>query len=230
MLAIDEGVGRVLEALKATGQYDNTIIVFTSDQGFAWGQKGFKSKVAPYRGTVASPFIIRPLTKIAEQCAGRVIEQPVSGVDIPPTFFAQANISLPWKMHGHDLSPMFEAKEEKWNHPAMLVHTAKIYGSATDKVPPVTDPAIYHGPGIPWYVMLSEGRYKYVRNLIAGETEELYDIGKDPDELVNLAHDASNDAVLKQFRAATIDELRRTDAGMADNLPPVGTEKIRTAR
>ena len=40
--------------------------------------------------------------------------------------------------------------------------------------------------GVPWYVMLAEGRYKYVRNLIEGEVEELYDMWKDPDELENL--------------------------------------------
>ena len=229
VLAIDEGVGRVVKALKASGQYDNTMIVFTSDQGFAWGQKGFKTKLAPYRGTVAAPLIIRPVKKIASRCAGRVIEQPVSGVDIPPTFFAQAGLPLPWEMHGHDLSPLFRAKKTKWNHAAMLVHTAKLYGSKTNTIPPKTDRAIYHGPGVPWYVMLSEGRYKYVRNLIAGETEELYDIHKDPDELHNLAHDAKNDSVLKRFRAATIDELRRTRAGMVDNLPAVGTEDVRQA-
>ena len=59
VLAIDEGVGRVIKALKDSGQDENTLIVFTSDQGFAWGQHGFKSKVGPYHATVAAPFIIR---------------------------------------------------------------------------------------------------------------------------------------------------------------------------
>ena len=223
MLAIDESVGRLLIALKESGQDENTLIVFTSDQGFAWGQKGFKSKVAPYRATVAAPFIIRPPKAIAKNCAGRVIDSPVSGVDIPPTFFAQAGLELPWPMHGHDLSPLFSKGPVSWKHPAMLVHTAKTYGSATDKIPSKDDPALFHGPGIPWYVMLSEGRYKYIRNLVEGETEELYDIIADPDELVNKAHEPGLEKTLKKFRIEAIGELRRTRAGFVDDLPTVAS-------
>ena len=60
VLAIDEGVGKVMQALKASGQDRNTVVVFTSDQGFAWGQHGMKSKVAPHDAAVAAPLIIRP--------------------------------------------------------------------------------------------------------------------------------------------------------------------------
>ncbi|MDA7902334.1 sulfatase-like hydrolase/transferase [Mariniblastus sp.] len=230
VIAIDEGVGRLMKALKDSGQDENTLVVFTSDQGFAWGQHGFKSKVAPYRATVEAPLIIRPPKRIAAGYAGRVVDAPVSGVDLPPTFFAQSGIELPWKMHGHDLSPLFEANETKWNHPAMLVHTAKTYGSATQNIPVKDDPELYHGPGIPWYVMLSQGRYKYVRTLIAGETEELYDLDTDLEELHNLAHQEKHDPLLEKMRAQAIAELKRTDAGLAEHLPPVGTIKARQNR
>ncbi|MGB7344170.1 MAG: sulfatase-like hydrolase/transferase [Pirellulaceae bacterium] len=223
VLAIDEGVGRLMEALVASGQDDNTLVVFTSDQGFAWGQHGFKTKVAPYRATLEAPLIIRPTKQFAANVAGRVIETPVSGVDLPPTFFAQSNIPLPWKMHGHDLSPLLESKDATWEHPAMVVHTGKLYGSATNQIPGKDDPALYHGPGIPWYVMHCKGRYKYIRNLIAGETEELYDLDFDPNELYNLAHLEKFDGIVQNMRAQAIEELRRTDAGMVDHLPPVAT-------
>lgn len=224
VIAIDEGVGRVMTALKESGQDENTLVVFTSDQGFAWGQHGFKSKVAPYRATVEAPLIVRPTKKIADYCAGRVIETPVSGVDLPPTFFAQCGISLPWKMHGHDLSPLLKAMPAEWQHPAMLVHTAKVFGDETRRVPDKDDPSLYHGPGIPWYVMLTRGKFKYVRTLIEGETEELYDMDSDPDELQNLAHAQEHQKLLIEMRQETINELKRTDAGMANGLPGVGTE------
>jgi len=227
VLAIDESVGKLVDTLKLSGQLDNTLIVFTSDQGFAWGQKGFKSKVAPYRATVAAPFIIvPPKNNNSKIAAGRVIEEPVSGADIPPTFFSYAGIDLPWKMHGRSLHSLLGSKDKKWKHPTLLVHTAKQYGSDTDVVPQKEDPRLLHGPGIPWYVMLSEGKYKYIRTLIAGETEELYDIEKDPEELLNLAQDKANSAILKQYRKAALKELKRTNAKMVDNLPPVGTEKF----
>ena len=103
VIAIDEGVGRLMKALKDSGQDENTIVVFTSDQGFAWGQHGFKAKVAPYKATVGAPLIIRPTKMQSQKCAGKVVQSPVSGVDLPPTFFSQADIKLPWEMHGFDL-------------------------------------------------------------------------------------------------------------------------------
>jgi arylsulfatase A-like enzyme len=209
--AIDEGVGRLLEALKTSGQDKDTLIVYTSDQGFAWGQQGFKSKVAPYAGTVAAPMIIRPPSRRSTATAGRVVYTPVSGVDIPPTFFSQAGIDLPWKMHGRDLTPLLENRKNQWQHPAMLVHTGKIYGSSTASIPDVNDPRLYHGPGVPWYVMLSQGRYKYVRTLIEGEVEELYDTIADPGEITNLA-------VQPEYLSTL-----RTDAAFAKRLPSVGT-------
>ena len=227
VLAIDEGVGRLMDALVDSGQDENTLVVFTSDQGFAWGQHGFKTKVAPYRATLEAPLIIRPTRMNLAASAGRVIKTPVSGVDLPPTFFAQAGLTLPWKMHGHDLSPLLKSPDAQWNHPAMVVHTGKVYGSATSKIPTKEDPALYHGPGIPWYVLHCEGNMKYIRNLVADETEELYDLDADPDELTNLALVAQHDALLKKMRSAAVDELRRTDAGLADHLPPVGTEAAR---
>ena len=71
--------------------------------------------------------------------------------------------------------------------------------------------------------MLCEGEYKYIRNLIEGETEELYHMDDDPEEVVNLAQLAVHQETLKKFRSQAIDELRRTKAGMVDNLPAVGT-------
>lgn len=222
VLAIDEGVGKLLTALQESQQDQNTLVVFTSDQGFAWGQHGMKSKVAPHDAAVAAPLIIRPVSSSTSR-GGRLIKSPVSGVDLPPTFFAQAGIELPWPMHGRDLSPIL-AGQESWKHPAMLVHTGRQYGSATNTIPAADSPELFHGPGIPWYVMFARGKYKYVRNLIEGETEELYDLEKDPDELVNLAGDRIHRDRLKRLRAATIGELRRTKAGFADQLPVVANQ------
>ena len=225
VLAIDESVGRLMKTLEATGQNENTLIVYTSDQGFAWGQHGFKSKVAPYDATVQAPLIIRPAGGQASSVAGRVIESPVSGVDLVPTFFSAAGIELPWKMHGHDLSGLMKPEPATWQHPAMLVHTAREYGSKTRVIPPKGDERLLHGPGIPWYVMISQGHYKYVRNLIEGEVEELYDLRTDPDELTNLAFTDKHLPRLRQMRAAAVAELKRTDAPFVDSLPSFSTPK-----
>ncbi len=226
VLAIDEGVGRLLRALSDTGQDENTLIVFTSDQGFAWGQHGSKSKVAPYRATIAAPLIFRMPRAFASgnKSIGTVVTEPVTAVDLPATFFSLAGLKTPWKMHGYDLTPLLRDPEARWGKPSLLTHTAKQYGSDTDTIPPKGDPKLYHGPGVPWYVLLSQGRYKYVRTLIEGEMEELYDTVSDSDELRNLAELEAYRELLATYRKTAIQELERTGAGFVDSLPAASTE------
>lgn len=219
--AIDEGVGKLIATLKETGQYDNTLIVFTSDQGFAWGQKGFRMKLAPYDGTIRSALIV---SKPNELPSGKVCPQPAGGVDLIPTFFSFAGIEQPWKMHGQDLTPLLKDPEaERPIRPLLTALTGASYGSDCNAVPdPVKEKEkLFRGNGVPWWVSLHDGRYKYVRTLIEGEIEELYDLESDPEELKNLAlKKAHSDRVLK-MRKATVAELKRTDTGMVKNLPEV---------
>jgi len=223
VLAIDESVGRLLKTLKESGQDENTLIVFTSDQGFAWGQHGMKSKVAPYHASIAAPLIFRlpKALAIAHKSVGTVVSEPVTGVDLPVTLFSQAGLTQPWDMHGYDLSPLLMDPEASWGKPSLLVHTGKQYGSDTNTIPSRGDPKLYHGPGIPWYVLLSQGRYKYVRTLIEGETEELYDLVNDPEELSNLAINSKYGDLLKTYRRTALSELKRTGAGFVHKLPAV---------
>lgn len=214
--AIDDGVGQLMKALKESGQLENTLVVFTSDQGFAWGQHGFCTKLAPYDANVRSPMIVSFPGQIPE---GKVCKTPVGGVDLIPTFFQVAGIPQPWKMHGHDLMPLLKQPDRDWSHPVLLTLTGRNYGSDTDKIP--TDPAVRDLSGIPWWVFLVQGRYKYIRTLVDGEIEELYDLENDPEELTNLAVNPMFSKTVSRFRRALIKELKRTDAGMVKNLPAV---------
>ena len=149
---------------------------------------------------------------------------PVGGTDLPPTFFSIVGLPLPWEMHGHDLSPLLTNPKREWSHPVLTVSTGEKYGSDTDVIP--TDPAIlYKTANVPWWVSLMEGRYKYIRTLIEGEVEELYDLENDPEELVNLALNPNYQEKLRTMRSDTITELRRTKAGFADSMPPMSTEE-----
>ncbi|MCA9142037.1 MAG: sulfatase-like hydrolase/transferase [Planctomycetaceae bacterium] len=216
VLAIDEGVGKLMATLKETGQLDNTLVVFTSDQGFGWGQHGFCTKLAPYDATIRSPMIVSMPSKLP---VNAVCESPVGGVDIVPTFFNFAGLELPWKMHGHDLTPLLKDPTRVREEPVLTTLTGRSYGSDTDTVP--TDPEVLELNGVPWWVSLVSGRLKYIRALKEGQIEELYDLANDPEELTNLALDRDYVDKLAELRAATIAELRRTDAIMVDSLPPV---------
>lgn len=214
--ALDESVGRLVNVLKETGQYENTLIVFTSDQGFAWGQHGFATKLAPYDANIRSPLIVSMPARLP---SGKVVAHPVSGVDLVPTFFSFAGIDLPWDVHGHDLTPLLKDPSAEWKHPSLTAFTARSYGSDTNQLPEDTTKTNING--IPWYFMLREGPYKYIRYMVEGEIEELYDLRNDPDELTNIASEPAMQKQLRALRAATIAELKRTGAGIVANLPRV---------
>lgn len=212
--SLDEGVGRVIESLRETGQLDNTLIVFTSDQGYAWGQHGFNWKYAPYDANLLAPLIVRLPGKVAEN---RVCRHPVGGQDLIPTFFSMANIKLPWEMHGHDISAILKDPDAEWNHPVLMENTKYYYGKDTEKEDrPGWD-------GVPWWVFLRKGKYKYIRTLVENEIEELYDLEADPEELTNLALKPEHKKTLLSYRQQLLNELKRTKAGMVKNLPAVKT-------
>ena len=215
VFGLDEGVKRLMDVLEETGQRENTLVIFTSDQGLAFGQHGFLgTKIAAYDANVRSPLIISMPGQIPE---GRVCTTPVAGVDLVPTFFRYAGIERPWEMHGRDLSPLLKNPEADWPYPAMLVATGQKFGSDTNVIPGGKD--AFHAD-VPWYVMLRDKRYKYVRPLIH-DLEELYDLQEDPEELNNLAVKAEHLSRVRRMRAAAIAELRRTKAGFVDRMPAV---------
>lgn len=214
VLAIDEGVQQLLAALKETGQYENTLIVYTADQGFAWGQHGFRSKVAGYDATIRAPLIVSMSSRLP---SGRVCETPVGGVDLVPTFYKFAGIQTPWEMHGHDLTPLLENSDADWPHPVLIANTWQEYGSNTAEIPAAGGSR----NGIPWYVMVRQGRYKYIRSLVENELDEFYDLEKDPDELTNLAQNPEFAVKITAYREAMTGELKRTGAGFAESLSAV---------
>ena len=220
MAAVDEGVGRVLAALAQSGQLENTLVVYTADQGYGLGEHGFNQKVAPYDATVASPLIISWPGRIPE---GKVCPHPVNAPDLVDLFCRTAGVTIPWRTHGRDIRPLLaNPTTTAWSSPTLMTHTARSYGAETDEIP--TDERLTAAGGVPWYALLRDGRYKYIRTLVAGETEELYDLRADPEELTNLAARPEHAARLRELRAKAIAELRRTDAKFVDRMPPTRAE------
>ncbi|MBI2478924.1 MAG: sulfatase-like hydrolase/transferase, partial [Planctomycetia bacterium] len=217
MLAVDEGVGRVIEALQESGQLENTLVVYSSDQGFANGEHGLRQKVAPYEATYRSPLIVTMPGTIPE---GKYCPHPVNAPDLVVTFFAQAGIELPWKMHGRDITPLLKDPDSApWNHPTLYEHTGRDYGSDVSKSLTSGKESIHSG--VPYYVALRHGPFKYIRYLGADEPEELYNLESDPEELTNLAVGAEHRAERDRLHGRLLEELRRCDADFAGLLAGV---------
>lgn len=212
-MALDEGVGKVLQALEESGQLENTIVVYSADQGFGMGEHGFRAKLAAYDATYNSPLIISFPKRFPE---GRSCKIPVGGSDLVRTFFAWAGIEIPWTMHGRDITSILERPDVEDDRVLLYENMGQKYGSETNIIP--GDDTIFHG-NVPRWVAIRSGRYKYIRTLIEGEMEEIYDIQSDPDELRNLALLAENQSLLLELRQKTIQELIRTGAGFARSMP-----------
>jgi arylsulfatase A-like enzyme len=217
-LAVDEGVGKVLAALKESGQLDNTLVIYSADQGFALGEHGCSIKLAPYDANIASPLIVSMPSQLPQ---GKVCTQPVNSPDLVRTMLAFAGMAPPWTMHGRDMTPLLRDPEHAtFDSPTLLIHTGDRYGAETNTVP-ATMKEMQHDGKVPWWVLLRDGPFKYIRNLTAGEMEELYDLNADPEELHNLARIPGHREQVEALRAKTIAELKKQSIPFADVMPAV---------
>jgi arylsulfatase A-like enzyme len=107
--AVDDGVGRVLDYLEANGLAENTIVVYTSDQGFYLGEHGWFDKRFIYNESFKTPLMVRWPGVIKP---GSVNTQMVQNLDFAQTFLAAAGIEAPGDMQGESLLPLFAGKGE----------------------------------------------------------------------------------------------------------------------
>jgi len=213
LLAVDEGVGRIMKVLEQTGQTEDTLVVFTSDQGHAMGHHGFMWNVAPYDANLRVPLILRMPNKVAP---ATVCNRPIGTLDVLTTIFKLSELELPWKTHGRDMSALLEDPQSEWPHPVLLEHTRWELGHETDKA--VCSPDEYFRE-VPWWISVRKGKYKYIRTLVENEIEELYNLEEDPEELKNLAVDPTYRQIVDEYRQLLITELERTGAPLVKNLP-----------
>jgi len=215
-LALDEGIGRVMQTLRDSGQLENTLVVFAADQGFAMGEHGFRHKLGPYEANFNSPFIVSFVGKLPK---GKVCSNSACGGDLVATFFAYAGLKLPWEVHGRDLTPILKSPEQREEPRVVLLEEmGDMFGKDTAPVP-TDEQHLYHN-GVARWVAIRYGKYKYIRTLLAGEMEEIYDLEADPQELTNLALRPEHRALLTDLRSKCFAELRRTGAPFVDSLPP----------
>lgn len=217
--SIDESVGRLLDYLDAEGLTENTIVVYTSDQGFFLGEHGWFDKRFMYEESLQMPFVIRYPAGIK---AGTVSKDIATNVDFAPTFLDYAGLPVPSYMQGTSMRPLLEGdvgpdwqtsayhrywmhKDENhyaWAHYGLRNQRYKLiywYNSALD------EPGA-NGPDEPpeW---------------------ELFDCEKDPLELFNIADEPAAAGVF-----ATM--VKALDAKMAEigDLPEHDTAAVLAAR
>lgn len=181
---IDGAIGRFVEALEEAGLADNTIIVYSADNGYHMGNRGFAGKWSHYEESIRVPLIIAD-PRVDEDKKGRVTDALALNLDFPSTFLDWAGVDVPERYQGRSLEPVVsEGTPDDWRTDTFHEHFA-----VRHRIPP------FEG--------VRSHQFKYVRYVDEGNYEFLHDLKKDPDELVNLAKDPKYAEVLEKMRTRT---------------------------
>lgn len=200
MAAVDEGVGAFLQALEDTGQLANTLVVFSSDNGYLWGDWGLGDKRAPWEGSIRVPLLVR-YPKMIE--AGTRSDALVISVDVAPTFLELAGAPAAERVHGYSIVPLLKGDAARWRDVALFEYFQEAWL-----------------PRFPDWQSARSNRWKYVRYSSHPELNELYDLAADPNESRNLIDDPGAQDARKQMEAA-LDRLLRETAAPKELPPPI---------
>ena len=184
--SVDENVGRVLDYLDESGLAENTMVVYTSDQGFYLGEHGWFDKRFIYNESFKTPLLIRWPNKIRP---GMTSDEMVQNLDFAQTFLEAAHIDAPGDMQGESLMPLLTGNEEKWNRDAVYYHYYEYPGEHTVKR--------HYG--------IVTREYKLVHFYHDIDEWELYDRKKDPQEMTNVYHDPAYAATVSSLHKALTD-------------------------
>lgn len=173
LLSVDDQIDRFMKELEALGELDNTLVIYTSDNGYHWAEHGLTSKFLPYQESVNVPFIVRWPGHVA---AGATDNRFVTHVDVAPTVLAAAGAS--------QNQVAFDGKDilSGYNRPAAL--TEYYYDTS-------------NGNSIPTWAAMTTDSYVYVEyystnnNRVTPTFREYYDMVTDPYQLQNLLGDTS---------------------------------------
>lgn len=177
LVDIDDGVGRILETLEELKILDKTFIVFTSDNGYLWGEHGQGQKRLAYEESIKVPMLVRYPALVK---AGSTSEASILNIDFAPTFLDLANVPMHAQMRGQSYLPVFKGQHLK-NRQSLLF---EYYLEPT---------------GIPSWKAVRTDRYKYINYTDLTDCNELYDLEQDPKEMNNLIKKRESIVVIKDM-------------------------------
>ena len=178
--SVDDNVGRVLDYLEETGLDDNTIVIYTSDQGFYLGEHGWFDKRFIYDESFKTPLMIKWPNKINP---GITNDEMVQNLDFAQTFLEAAMIDVPDDMQGESLMPLLLSENDKWTREEVYYHYYEY--------PSVHMAKRHYG------IVTKE--FKLVRFYYDVDEWELYDRLNDPNEMNNVYDDPAYADVVKDL-------------------------------
>ncbi|HIE9814369.1 TPA: sulfatase family protein [Klebsiella pneumoniae] len=196
--SVDDSVGRILDYLRRTNHLDDTMIVFYSDNGYLIGDHGMIDKRNAYEPSVRVPMVVYAPALLPK---GEENKAVVRNLDLAPTFLDLAGIKEPSQMEGESWLALAEGKVKPadWN-PGDFVY--EYYWDWTL-------------PHTPTTFAIERNRVKYIQYHGIWDTEEIYDLNKDPNEMHNLINDKKYFETKLILRKALFEQLAN-NAGKHD--------------
>jgi len=183
LLAVDEGLGRILETLEQAGTLDQTVIILTSENGYFYGEHGLSvERRMPFEESIRNPLLMRYPPEVT---AGTVVDEFALTVDIAPTVLELAGAPIGAHIQGRSLLPLVRGEDAYWRKSILV----EFY--------------TYENP-FPWlvdmdYRLVRTKQYKYVHWVKYGP--ELYDLEADPFETRNIIDAPGMASVARTLRA-----------------------------
>jgi arylsulfatase A-like enzyme len=177
---VDKGVGQVLDYLNASGLEENTIVIYTSDQGFYLGEHGWFDKRWMYKESLRTPLLVSWPGKIK---AGTRTDRLVSNLDFAETFLDIAQTEIPEDMQGKSIVPILKGETpENWRE----AHYYHYYEHPSEH-----DVRRHYG--------ITTDRYKLIHFYYDLDQWEFYDLEKDPNEMQNRYGDTAYAEVQREL-------------------------------
>jgi N-acetylglucosamine-6-sulfatase len=208
MLAVDEGLGQIIDLLKARGWLNSTLIIFMGDNGFAFGEHGLIDKRTAYEESMRVPMVMHcpELFK-----ASTVVPQVVANIDIAPTILEAAGLKAPEYMDGKSFISVAAGKTAAWRDFLLYEYYWE-----------------WAFPQTPTTFALRSDRYKYIHYYGLWDLNELYDMKADPSESRNLISSTEHQEVVRRMREELFSILKKS-GGMYIPLYPAreGQQNLR---
>jgi N-acetylglucosamine-6-sulfatase len=191
LLAVDDSVGRVIDALKRKGLLDSTLVIYMGDNGYAWGEHGMVDKRSAYEESMRIPMVVHCPEIIIR---GTTVEKMVANIDIAPTIFEAAGLAPPSSLDGQSFLPLLRGESVPWRDKLLYEYYWE-----------------WNFPMTPTIHAMRTDRYKYIRPYGLWDIAELYDLQSDPAEIINLIDSERHQQVAKDLKQQMFQVLKETD-------------------
>lgn len=209
LCAVDDSLGRVMDALQKRGELDSTLIIYMGDNGFAFGEHGLIDKRTAYEESMRVPMLARCPELFGG--GGRTVNHAVANLDIMPSVLAAAGLEAPAGGDGASLLPLAQGRSVDWRKEFLYEYYWE-----------------RNFPHTPTIHALRGDRYKFIRVHGIWDIDELYDLAEDPLESRNLIFSEKHRAIAEQMRTRLFQLLEET-GGMQMPIYPDrgGTSNLR---